>query len=70
LESEKLKINSFNFILNESSKKDFISLLEKLYLQNINIKEYSLLGSRMFLFKENLSFNEIQEIKNKYQISW
>lgn len=51
-------------------KLEFVKELQRLYKKGIRVKEFDLNGNRCFLFKGNLSFNEIQEIKNEYNLTW
>ncbi len=63
---------SFKVLITKRKEKiKFKNILEKLYKSGIiQIKEYDKNGSRSFLFKSNLSYNEIQDIKQKYNLSW
>lgn len=51
-------------------KEGIISTLKKLYKNNVCLKEYDINGNRSFLFKTNLNYKEIQEIKKDYNLSW
>lgn len=76
--------NAFNLIIGKSEeeyiyklyikgdkvKEQFKNVLEKLYQKGLNVKEYDTNGQRTYLFKANLSYKEIQEIKHKYNLNW
>lgn len=58
-------------LVKKKAKLKFKNFLEKLYSsKTIQIKEYNFDGSRSFLFRSNFSYNEIQDIKKKYKLSW
>lgn len=54
----------------EDVKIDLINELKKLYKKGVQVKEYDINGNRCFLFQSNLSYKEIQDIKQEYNISW
>lgn len=57
-------------IRSKKVKEEFKATLKKLYENNVCIREYDMNGTRSFLFRSNLSYNEIQNIKQEYNISW
>ena len=63
---------SFKVLITKRKEKlKFKNVLEKLYSSGINqIRENDINGTRSFLFKSNLSYNEIQDVKQKYNLSW
>jgi len=63
----------FNYTIRLTSKsqnEQFKSLLSHWYKQKINIYEYDSSGLRVFLLKSHLTYKDIQNIKNEYQIDW
>ena len=58
------------YVKGKSAKDELKKALEKLYASGLNIREYGTNGERSFLFKKNLSYQEIQEIKSQYSLSW
>ncbi len=48
---------------------DLKKVIQSWYNAQINFKEYSL-NQRSFLFKNNQTYKEIQEIKSKYNVEW
>jgi len=62
---------TYNVLLKKSKmRKEFINKLKELYKNNLNIKEFGSDGNRAFLLKSKLSYEEIQEIKKEYNLSW
>jgi len=57
-------------IRSKKVKEELKAILKKLYEKNVCIREYDMNGSRSFLFQSNLSYKEIQEIKQVYNINW
>lgn len=56
--------------LEEKKKAELKSLLQYWYKNGANIREFDLLGSRMFLMQPNLNFQQIQKIKREYNLVW
>ncbi|MCL6097935.1 MAG: hypothetical protein M1391_05105 [Bacteroidetes bacterium] len=54
----------------KKAKVEMTELLKKLYKNKIGVREYDMNGCKSFLFRSNLSYKEIQEIKQEYNISW
>lgn len=54
----------------KKEKTKMILTLQKLYENNIPVREYDMNGNRSFLFQTNMSYKEIQDIKQKYNLSW
>ncbi len=63
-------LNKYRLLIKKQEKEMFVQILEKLYTKRIRILERDELGAKYFLLKGNLSYNEIQSIKEKYQIIW
>ncbi len=62
---------AYAFLLkNTRDENRFKSVLERLYQQKIDLREYDEYGARAFLLNSNLKFTEVQEIKARYKISW
>lgn len=55
---------------NKKEKEDFKNKLEQMYINGVIVKEFDTNGKRSFLFAKNLNYQQIQEIKKKYKISW
>ena len=62
---------SFTILVrNKKVKEELKVILKKLYENNVCVREYDMNGNRSFLFKSNLSYKEIQDIKQRYNVSW
>ena len=57
-------------IRSKKVKEELKAILKKLYENNVCVREYDMNGSRSFLFQSNLSYKDIQDIKQEYNISW
>ena len=57
-------------IRSKKVKEELKAILKKLYENNVCVREYDMNGNISFLFKSNMSFKEIQDIKQEYNISW
>lgn len=68
-DSEK-EISFIVLLRGKKAKEEMILLLKKLYENNIGVREYDMNGCRSFLFRSNLSYEEIQDIKQNYNLSW
>jgi len=53
----------------KKAKAEMTELLKTLYKNKVSVKEYDMNGSKSFLFRPNLSYNEIQQIKREYNLS-
>ncbi len=63
-------LNKYRLLIKKQEKEKFVQVLEKLYSKGIRILERDELGAKYFLLKGNLTYNEIQSIKEKYKIAW
>ncbi|NMB80566.1 MAG: hypothetical protein GYA14_01975 [Ignavibacteria bacterium] len=70
IEAKEGFLNSYRLMLNREEKEKLTQVLEKLYLKGVKIFERDELGAKYFLLKGNLSYNEIQSIKEKYKLVW
>ncbi len=62
---------SFTVLIRSKKVKEELKvILKKLYENNVCVREYDMNGNRSFLFQSNLSYKEIQDIKQEYNISW
>jgi hypothetical protein len=65
------KKQKFDFYLNSIEEKERLKeLFGHWYKERFKFKEYEFGKVRSFMFKSNLSYSEIQEIKEKYNIDW
>jgi hypothetical protein len=60
----------FNIKLKERYLELFKKTIEQWYKKKFNFREYSKTGEKIFLLKQNLSYIEIQKLKENYQINW
>ena len=70
IQTQEREVSFIVLLRGKKAKLEMIELLKILYKNNIGIKEYDMNGCRSFLFRSNLSYNEIQEIKQEYNLSW
>ena len=63
-------LGEYKIFINKRYIERFKEVLDKYYSNKINLKEVNQLGIKAFKLKWNLSYNEIQEIKNKYGLYW
>jgi len=63
---------AYLFVLrSEREKQNFAAVLQRLYKAGVNLREYDAYGSRRFLFRGNLSYADVQKLKEEYDIpSW
>ncbi len=64
------EVYEYRMLLRKRRINDFLKLLEQFYANGIDIKERDSSGAKYFLFDGNLSYNKIQELKQKYKLSW
>ncbi len=64
------KFSFWIYLRNKNEKIKFVELLKRLYKTNIEIRETNEKGERTFLFRSNLTYNKIKEIKDNYRINW
>lgn len=63
-------INKYRLLIKKDERDKFTSELEKLYARGIRIRERDGLGAKYFLLNGNLTYKEIQTIKEKYNLTW
>lgn len=61
--------NIYYFTIPEKYIERLKNVFRNWYLHKFNFREFSKSGTKMFLLNSNLSYSDIQEIKNKYNLS-
>lgn len=70
IESPEGLIRIFPIIIRKKQRDGFTAILDILYRKGVQIKERDQLGTKCFLLRGNLSYNEIQQIKKDYDLTW
>lgn len=70
IESPEGLIRIFPIVIRKKQRDEFTAALDTLNRKGVQIKESDELGARCFLLRGNLSYNEIQQIKKEYNLTW
>jgi hypothetical protein len=70
IEAKEDFLQEYKLLIKKTDREIFVKSLEILYSRNINIRERDDIGAKYFLLKGNLTYNEIQTIKSKYNLVW
>lgn len=71
LENEEGEFSNFGFVIkNREQEKQYLEYLDSWYRQGLTIKESTAQGQRVFKLNKGKNYEEVQQIKQEYDISW